>query len=57
MKLASLVGSGGEAKHLIQAGEVFVNGVVEKHRSKKLRQGDQVTFQRRSLTVKLGDRP
>ena len=42
LKVASLVGSGGEAKLLIQAGEVLVNGEVETHRSRKLRKGDVV---------------
>ena len=53
MKLVGLVWSGGEAKHLIQAGEVLVNGVVEKRRSKKLHPGDQVTFGDRTVVVEL----
>jgi len=42
LKVASLVGSGGEAKVLIQAGEVFVNGEIETRRSRKLYEGDVV---------------
>ena len=42
LKVASLVGSGGEAKILIQAGEVLVNGEVETRRGRKLHQGDVV---------------
>ena len=42
LKVASLVGSGGEAKVLIQAGEVLVNGEVETRRGRKLHQGDVV---------------
>ena len=42
LKVASLVGSGGEAKVLIQAGEVFVNGEVETRRGRKLYEGDMV---------------
>jgi ribosome-associated protein len=42
LKVASLVGSGGEAKVLIQAGEVFVNGEVETRRGRKLEAGDVV---------------
>ena len=42
LKVASLVGSGGEAKVLIQAGEVFVNGEVETRRGRKLYEGDVV---------------
>ena len=44
LKLADLAGSGGEAKHLIRAGDVFVNGEVETRRGRKLRHGDTVTL-------------
>ena len=44
LKLANLVGTGGEAKMLIQGGEVFVNGEVETRRGRKLRDGDTVTY-------------
>jgi ribosome-associated protein len=42
LKVASVVGSGGEAKVLIQAGEVFVNGEVETRRGLKLQEGDVI---------------
>ena len=42
LKTANLVGSGGEAKVLVQAGEVRVNGEVETRRGRKLREGDVV---------------
>jgi ribosome-associated protein len=42
LKAASLVGTGGEAKVLIQAGEVSVNGEVETRRGRKLEEGDVV---------------
>jgi ribosome-associated protein len=42
LKAASLVGSGGEAKVLIQAGEVTVNGEVETRRGRRLQEGDVV---------------
>ena len=44
LKLASMVGGGGEAKMLIQAGEAKVNGEVDTRRGKKLRPGDTVEF-------------
>ena len=44
MKLANLVESGGEAKLLIQEGEVLVNGEVCTMRGRKLRPGDSFTF-------------
>ena len=42
LKVASLVGSGWEAKVLIQAGEVLVNGEVETRRGRMLHEGDVV---------------
>lgn len=42
LKYENLIGSGGEAKNVIQSGLVKVNGVVEKARGKKLRSGDVV---------------
>ncbi|HEX5916007.1 MAG TPA: RNA-binding S4 domain-containing protein [Rubrobacter sp.] len=42
LKAASLVGTGGEAKVLIQAGEVSVNGEVETRRGRRLQEGDVI---------------
>jgi ribosome-associated protein len=42
LKASNLVGSGGEAKVVIQAGEVQVNGEVEKRRGRKLEEGDVI---------------
>jgi len=42
LKASDLVGSGGEAKVLIQAGEVLVNAEVETRRGRKLVAGDVV---------------
>ena len=42
LKASDLVGSGGEAKVVIQAGEVRVNGEVETRRGRKLAEGDVV---------------
>ena len=44
LKLQRWVGSGGEAKLMIQAGEVKVNGEVECRRGRKLQPGDAVEF-------------
>lgn len=51
LKFASLVGSGGEAKMLIQNGEVLVNGEVCKMRGKKIRSGDTVALNGREVTI------
>ena len=42
LKASNLVQSGGEAKVLIQGGEVRVNGEVETRRGRRLRAGDVV---------------
>lgn len=42
LKLANIVGTGGQAKRLIQGGEVKLNGEVETRRKKKLFPGDVV---------------
>ncbi len=42
LKASNLVGSGGEAKVVIQAGEVRVNGEVETRRGRKLEEGDVI---------------
>ncbi len=51
MKLTGMVSTGGQAKIVIQAGEVLVNGVVESRRKKKLKSGDEVRFQDRTVVV------
>ena len=44
MKLANAVASGGEAKVLIQEGQVQVNGEVCTMRGRKLHPGDTFSF-------------
>ena len=51
LKFASMVGSGGEAKNLIQNGEVTVNGEVCTMRGKKIRSGDKVSLGGEEVTV------
>lgn len=51
LKFASLVGSGGEAKQLIQDGMVLVNGEVCTMRGKKIRPGDTVALGDEEVTV------
>ncbi len=51
LKWQGLVGTGGQAKLLIQNGEVRVNGQVETRRKRKLVQGDVVTVDGQSVTV------
>jgi ribosome-associated protein len=42
LKLAQVTATGGQAKVLIQSGQVRVNGLVETRRGRKLRSGDRV---------------
>lgn len=42
IKLANLVETGGEAKEVIAAGQVTVNGETDTRRGKTLRPGDEV---------------
>lgn len=51
MKFCGLVGTGGEAKIVIQNGEVKVNGEVCTMRGKKLRAGDKVEFDETEIIV------
>ncbi len=52
LKAANVAGTGGEAKVLIQAGEVRVNGEVETRRGRKLRRGDVVEVGDEKLGVR-----
>ena len=51
LKFANLVCTGGEAKIIIQEGEVKVNGEVCTMRGKKIRPGDIVELGDQQLTV------
>jgi ribosome-associated protein len=44
LKLANLVEHGGQAKEVIAAGEVSVNGEVDLRRGRQLHAGDLVSF-------------
>ncbi|BBH16413.1 hypothetical protein Back2_07000 [Nocardioides baekrokdamisoli] len=51
LKLASLVEHGGQAKEVIAAGEVVVNGEVDVRRGRQLRAGDLVSFGGQTVRV------
>ena len=55
LKFAGLVETGGEAKELIQGGEVRVGGEVCLQRGKKIRPGDDVLFGGNYYTVGYAD--
>ena len=51
LKAAGLVGSGVDAKLIIQDGLVKVNGETEVQRGKKLYDGDVVTFEGETIHI------
>ncbi len=51
LKAAGLVGSGVDAKLVIQDGLVKVNGETEVQRGKKLYDGDTVTFEGETIRI------
>ncbi len=51
LKFASLVNSGGEAKMLIQNGQILVNGEICTMRGKKIRSGDRVSYGDKEVVV------
>ena len=51
LKAAGLVGSGVDAKLVIQEGLVKVNGETEVQRGKKLYDGDMVTFEGETIRI------
>lgn len=55
LKLSAVSDTGGQAKLLIQAGEVKVNGEVETRRRRKLRAGDVVEYEEKKFIVKPQD--
>lgn len=55
LKLQRVVGSGGEAKLLVQSGQVTVNGEVETRRGRKLQPGDVVCLEERMWIVGSSD--
>lgn len=52
LKAANIVGTGGEAKILIQGGEVRVNGEIETRRGRKLHEGDVVEVWEERLEIR-----
>lgn len=55
LKLAAVTDTGGEAKILIQEGQVLVNGEVCTQRGKKLRPGDDVEAEGLHYGVRYAD--
>jgi ribosome-associated protein len=54
LKLAGVIDSGGEARSLLGAGGVSVNGAREERRGRQLRPGDEVRVGEQVLLVSTG---
>lgn len=54
LKASGVAGSGGEAKARVAAGDVAVNGEVERRRGRKLRAGDLVEVDGLRIAVQAG---
>ena len=52
LKFEGLVASGGEAKQVIDAGQVRVNGEVETRRRRQIRAGDSIQFAGETLQIR-----
>lgn len=53
-KFEGIVSSGSEAKDVVAAGIVLVNGVIEKQKRKKRVAGDTIEFNAEIFRLKLG---
>ena len=55
LKFIQIAQTGGEAKFIIKAGKISVNGIVEKRRGRKLMDGDQIIFANETYIVPNSD--
>lgn len=51
LKYASVVEDGADARAVVEAGEVQVNGEVDTRRGRQVRPGDTVTYAGETLTI------
>lgn len=52
LKFEGMTSSGGEAKQVIEQGQVFVNGKVETRKRKKIISGDVIEFASEKISIK-----
>jgi ribosome-associated protein len=55
LKLVGIASTGGQAKLMIQNGDVLVNGMIETRRGRKLVLGDRVTVEGKTFQVEQSD--
>lgn len=54
LKFEGLASSGAEAKEMIAAGTVLVNGIIEKQKRKKMVSGDTIELNGETFRLQLG---
>ena len=54
LKFEGIASSGAEAKDMIAAGTVLVNGIIEKQKRKKMVAGDTIELHGEIFQIKLG---
>ncbi|KTD40136.1 MULTISPECIES: RNA-binding S4 domain-containing protein [Legionella] len=54
LKFEGITSSGAEAKDMIAAGSVLVNGIIEKQKRKKMVAGDTIELKGEVFRLKLG---
>ncbi|KTD15570.1 putative RNA-binding protein [Legionella gratiana] len=54
LKFEGIASSGAEAKDMIAAGSVLVNGIIEKQKRKKMVAGDTIELKGEVFRLKLG---
>jgi ribosome-associated protein len=54
LKFEGIASSGAEAKDVIAAGKVLVNGMIEKQKRKKMVAGDTIEINGENFRLKLG---
>ncbi|MCZ6457926.1 MAG: RNA-binding S4 domain-containing protein [Gammaproteobacteria bacterium] len=53
LKFEGMVASGGQAKVVVAAGQVLVNGKIETQKRKKILTGDTIEFNNEKIGIKL----
>lgn len=53
LKFEGMAASGGEAKSVVEAGLVMVNGVIETRKRKKIVSGDVIDYQHEQYEIQL----
>lgn len=57
LKFEGMTSSGGEAKQVIEQGQVLVNGKVETRKRKKITSGDVIEFASEKISIKYIGKP